>query len=143
MYACKQCMYIVCMYVCMYVCMHVCMYVCMYVCMCVCVFWEGDSSPYSSDLGLECGDGLGRDVVAGDDLLEGVKEEVLPLGVGLDLREDEGEVAMEVAGTYTTCGCEGVRCASVWCEGVPVCVRAPVCGCEHVCRGRIVSAVSM
>ena len=69
-------------------------------CVCVCV-----CSPYSSDLRLECGDGFGCDVVAGDDLLEGVQEEVLPLRVGLNLGEDEGKISMEVTGTYTACVC--------------------------------------
>ena len=39
--------------------------------------------------------------MAGDDLLEGVQEEILPLGVLVDLREDEGEVALEVSSAHT------------------------------------------
>ena len=39
--------------------------------------------------------------MAGDDLLEGVQEEILPFGVLVDLREDEGEVALEVSSAHT------------------------------------------
>ena len=41
--------------------------------------------------------------MASDDLLEGVKEKILPLGVLVDLRENEGKVALEIPSTHTPC----------------------------------------
>ena len=39
--------------------------------------------------------------MAGDDFFEGVEEKVLASRVGFNLREDEGEVLLQVASTYT------------------------------------------
>ena len=39
--------------------------------------------------------------MASDDLLEGVEEEILPLGVLVNLREDEGKIALEISSTHT------------------------------------------
>ena len=54
-------------------------------------------------MGLQGGDGLGGAVVTGNDLLEGVKQQVLALGIGLDLRQHKRQVHLKVAGTHTTC----------------------------------------
>ena len=42
-------------------------------------------------------------IVTSDDLLQRVEQQILPLGVGLDLRQNEGEILLQVAGTDTTC----------------------------------------
>jgi len=47
--------------------------------------------------------------LVGDDLLEGVEEEVLALGVGVDLVEDEGDVLGEVADSEVAEGVGGSR----------------------------------
>ena len=60
--------------------------------------------------------------MAGDDFFQGVKQQILSLWVGLDLREDELEV-LEIAGTHTSCVCVCVR----------VRVRVSVCVCAYVC----------
>ena len=57
--------------------------------------------PYGSNVRCKDSHGLRGNVVAGDDLLEGVQEEILPFGVLVDLREDEGEVALEVSSAHT------------------------------------------
>ena len=41
--------------------------------------------------------------MAGDDLLEGVQQQVLPLGVGLDLRQDEGKILLQIARAHASC----------------------------------------
>ncbi len=64
--------------------------------------------PYLGYLGLEGGYGLRRDIMAGDDLLQRVEEEVLSLGIVLNLLEDKREVPLQIAGTDTACG-EGGR----------------------------------
>ena len=47
--------------------------------------------------------GFGAAIVTGDDLLEGVEQEILPLWVRLDLRQDEWKVLLQVASTDTPC----------------------------------------
>ena len=44
--------------------------------------------------------------MASDDLLEGVEEKVLPLGVLVDLRENEGKIALEISSTHAPCSKE-------------------------------------
>lgn len=61
-------------------------------------------SPDVGNLWVERCHGLSVAIVTGDDLLEGVKEEVLSLWIGLNLREDERKVLLKVASTHTSCG---------------------------------------
>ena len=57
--------------------------------------------PDIGDLWSEGCNSLWCDIVAGDDFFEGVEEKILASRVGFNLREDEGEVLLQVAGTYT------------------------------------------
>ena len=57
--------------------------------------------PDIGDLWSEGCDSLWCDIVTGNDFFERVEEEVLASRVGFNLREDEGEVLLQVASTYT------------------------------------------
>ena len=69
--------------------------------------------------------------MAGDDLFERVEQQVLSLGIGVDLGENEGEILCQVARTNATCECvcecEGEVCVcggeGEVCEGGCVCMR--------------------
>ena len=50
--------------------------------------------PNVGHLWVECCHGFGVTIVTSDDLFERVQEEVLTFGIGLDLRQDEGEVLL-------------------------------------------------
>ncbi len=53
-------------------------------------------------MGLQSGHGLGGAIVACDDLLQGMQQQVLPFRVPLNLGEDKWQVHLKVAGTHTT-----------------------------------------